>query len=383
MPPLPLPREPGRLLTVKGRQVGFSFWPARPGRQGRHYALQSLLFALDPWIVIRRAVETECPAASRSEALATLEQARDFFVAGTEGNIVAARPLVLYYSYMNLVKAYCLTQGVRTTFDRARHGLGERLGGQNREYLDAWLQVDQSPAAPAIAQNFDEFKGALTGTKLAAATRYDLPMLMPQVLSGHRHWAQAAHVQERFIAFDSIEFWHDPDSHQMWLRMYLFADDLSRLSITHRRFLNESRLGTLFREVRIDQPDGARHRMCLEQIAPLPYVNYPLDELNRLSALVKSLLWVTVSTVQPYRRYYAYLCPPAEQGSLVEQLLSVYAITFYLGSITRYRPHHYDALFASRWGPRVQDFVTGQPAQFLYLMASEFSGQDVTRPSIL
>ena len=61
----------------------------------------------------------------------------------------------------------------------------------------------------------------------------------------------------------------------------------------------------------------------------------------------------------------------------------MYAVTFYLGSITRYRPHHFDALLRGGFGPRVRDFVTGQPLQFLYLMASEIAQREITRPSIL
>ena len=92
---------------------------------------------------------------------------------------------------------------------------------------------------------------------------------------------------------------------------------------------------------------------------------------------------MTVSTIPPYRRYYVYLCPLAEQQHRLPQLLSMYAVTFYLGSITRYRPHHFDALLKGAFGPRVRDFVTGQPLQFLYLMASEMAKRDIARPSIL
>ena len=92
---------------------------------------------------------------------------------------------------------------------------------------------------------------------------------------------------------------------------------------------------------------------------------------------------MTVSTVTPYRRYYVYLCPPAERPALLPQLLSIYAISYYLGSITRYRPHHFDLVSTGTLGPRIQDFITGQPLQFIYLMASEFSEQDVTKPAIL
>ena len=46
-------------------------------------------------------------------------------------------------------------------------------------------------------------------------------------------------------------------------------------------------------------------------------------------------------------------------------------------------PHHLQALLRVAYGPRVRDFVSGQPLQFLYLMASEIARRDVTTPAIL
>jgi hypothetical protein len=51
--------------------------------------------------------------------------------------------------------------------------------------------------------------------------------------------------------------------------------------------------------------------------------------------------------------------------------------------LTRYRPHHFPNITSSAYGPRVQDFVTGQPQQFLYLLASEFAEREIAKPSIL
>jgi len=204
-------RRPGQRVQVKGRQIDFSFWPSRPGR--RHRGLQSRLFALDLWAIIRQTVENECPSprSRRDEALATLEQAEDFYVMGIERGTEAARPLALYYSYMNLAKTFCLIRGTRTTFDQAQHGLKERLRGQRRELVDAYLVAH--PTSPTGAQNFDELLAALAGTPLPAQTNYDLPALLPQILSGHRLWAQAAGRVERFIAIHDLQFWQDTAAH--------------------------------------------------------------------------------------------------------------------------------------------------------------------------
>lgn len=98
---------------------------------------------------------------------------------------------------------------------------------------------------------------------------------------------------------------------------------------------------------------------------------------------LKRRIWVTVNSSQPYRRYYAYLAPPAEQAEVLPQLLSIYAITYYLGSITRYRPQLFDTLLAESFGPRIEEFVSAQPMQFIYLMASEFAEQEITKPALI
>lgn len=380
MPLLPQPRN-GHPVSVKGRPIPFSFWPARSGR--RHHALQSLLFARDPWLVIARSIKHECPKPRQSEALACLEQGKDFFHAATSADVIAARPLALYYSFMNLAKAFCLTRGIRGTFDKAQHGLSEQLAPGAKELIGASLRA--FPSTPGNdPNNFDEFMRALTGNGLAATTNYPLPMLVPQIVPGHRLWAQAAKKSERFISVHDIQFWHDPATKMMWLRLYFLADDLSRLSVTQQQLLNEARLTGRFHAVAYDFLYEDRELLCFEQDVPHHYPGgYPADEFQPVVETIRDRLWSTVATVSPYRRYYVYLAPPPEHPNLLPQILSIYAIIYHLGSITRYRPHQYDAISDGDFGDWVQEFVNGQPLQFLYLMASEFARQDVTKPSIL
>lgn len=374
MPRLP-PGRQGTRVTVKGRRIEFTCWPSRPGRI--HRGLQSTLFALDPWAIIRQVVDTRCPAAARPEAIATLEQSEDFFQIGTGPGVEAARPLALYYSYLNLLKTFCLTKSVRPSFDQSMHGLRERLRPARNELIDAYLEAD--PSGNRI-QNFDELHAALTGAHLQQQIQFDLTALLPQILPGHRLWAQASGRQERFVAIHDLQFWHDEASHQLWLRLLFRREDLTRLNLTHKRLLQESGISTLFSEV---APESGE-LVCFEQIIPTPCPNnHPADHLHSVVDVVRRNIWSTVATVPPYRRHYVYLSPPSEAAHRLPQLLSMFAVTFYLGSITRYRPHHFDAILRGPYGPRIRDFVTGQPAQFLYIMTSELAERDVTRPSIL
>jgi hypothetical protein len=160
-------------------------------------------------------------------------------------------------------------------------------------------------------------------------------VLIPQIVPGHRMWAMAAKKTERFIATHDIQYWSDHPARQMWLKFYFVANDLTRLSITHARLLAESRLGPDFREVSCNETHNGQPLLCFEQVNQHQYQNYPADELHALVAQVRNRLWMTVATVPPYRRFYVYLAPTTEQLFIVPQLLSIYAITYYLALSAR------------------------------------------------
>ena len=56
------------------------------------------------------------------------------------------------------------------------------------------------------------------------------------------------------------------------------------------------------------------------------------------------------------------------------QLASVYALMFYLGSITRYRPQDF-ATVTEPYAWLVSEFVETQPAQWLYLILASHIAQ--------
>jgi YaaC-like Protein len=368
----------GHQLEILKRPLAFSYWPTYQGT--KRIGLQSSVFALDPWTIINSSVKQKCPSGARQEALAFVEQARDFYTAAASAAIAAARPLLLYYCFLNLAKALVLRRGAHSTLPQPMHGLKERLRGL-RELEDAFLRAEM--ARGGHLQVFDEFLRAIRGVGLSTDLDFDIMKLLPQILPGHRLWAEAANQNERFVAVHEIRVMESTKNKTIWLEFLLFEDDLTRLGITHKKLLQESRLNGVFRQVRTKREVNNRRLIRFEQIKPLTYIQRPSDMVLTLVSTVRDFLWVTVASVPPYRRYYLYLSPQAEHGQLLPQLISIYAITFYLGSITRYRPHHFDRIVDSAFGPRIEEFISGQPLQFIYLMASEFAQQDVTKPSIV
>ncbi len=379
------PARTGERLRVNNKLIPYSFWPTKLGPKG-NASLQTLLFSLDPWAIIDQTIKATCPAAARLEALACTYQARDFYEGAIDAQRVSARPLALYYCFMNLVKAFCLTRKTQTTFNKARHGLSEMLRPPgNKELTDAFLKAFPSPNDKGELQNFSEFMRALSGTGLVAQRDFDISVLLPQILPGHRLWSSAANKKERFVAVYDIRPFLNKPTRELWLSLYFVSDDLSRIGVAAKTFLNESMLQPAFAQVACSERDGSqRPLICFQQTVPVvcPNTKYA-NSLQQLFDSLRSLLWATVSTIPPYRRHYAYLRPAGEAPQTLPQLLSIYAIAYYLGSITRYRPHHLPTITDSVYGPRVQDFITGQPQQFLYLLASEFARREIAKPSIL
>jgi hypothetical protein len=390
MPPLPQPKA-GQLLKVKERPLEFSFWPME--RTTRRYGLGTRVFATDAWTVIRRSADRRCLAATKDAAFALLEQAEDFYRAAGSG-VKAAKPLLLYYCFMNLAKAFVLSCQQRQDVNSAMHGLAERLDPppHDKELINAFVNAERTvavgPAAPAgqKIKVFDELHEAVSGARIVAnPTRFDLSKLMPQVVPGHRLWIEgmAGDQSERFVSVERIDFVQDVGAKELWLRMYLFADDLRRINITHQDFIARTRLVNLFREVQTAESLNGRALICLEQLNVIAYTHRPSDDVPSVVQTVRHLLWRTVLSTPPYRKYYLYAAPANEHAQIVPQILSIYAITFYLGSIVRYRPHHFDRILAGNFGPFIEAFMNDQPSQFIYLMASEFAEKEVTKAAIV
>ncbi|MGE4351912.1 MAG: YaaC family protein, partial [Bdellovibrionales bacterium] len=126
MPLLPKSRA-GSQLKIKQYPVEFNFWPVY--QSGRRDGLESKLFVSNPWAIIRSSINSDCPASSREQALAFLEQAEYYFRTANNSDATAAKPVLLYYSFLNLVKAFVLKSSTRKEYSyEAYHGLKVKLG---------------------------------------------------------------------------------------------------------------------------------------------------------------------------------------------------------------------------------------------------------------
>lgn len=375
---LPQPRD-GEPVTVRGRKVEFSLWASRQAKGGA--AVNPRLFVADPWPVIAQVVGQLKHKTDREAGAAFIEQARDFFQAAARANTAAAKPLLLYYCFLNLAKALVLVRIPGTSLDAARHGLGERIKAGKRELLDAYLEAKPTGNKPEV---FDLLLKAVRGNGLAAQTDFDVPTLMRQVVTGHRLFLGATgKATEHFLSPKYLDILHDANSRTIWMRMAVASGDLPRVGVGQKKLLHATTLAANWRAV--SQPANTEAGLIwFEMCVPEHYQQgWIAEKIMPLIDRSRHQLWQTVLSVPPYRAYYLFSPPTAELPYVLPQILSAYALSFYFGSITRYRPHHFDRILEGPFGAFTESFLMDQPSQLLFLFASEFSRREVAKAAIV
>ena len=369
----------GELVQVRKRPAAFSFFPTFKGvkREGVH----STLFVTDPWNIIRHRTEQISNSNARQQALAYLAQARDFYTAALDSDVNAAKPLLLYYSFLNLAKCYVIHKR-GTALGRVTHGLSEKLPTTATAiHGEVSIDLTQKPGVSAVAM----FAKAL-GVSLPAPTppnthvRIRSQDFLGQILTGHRVFCQAEDLKERFISLERIDYMHDAASKELWLRVGVYEDDFTRLGYPLTGLSKHLSDQFMWRNVKCNDDVSKRRLIEAETTTTILYNQRPSQSMGKLSIQARSRLWRSVTAYPPYRKYYVYYAP---QGHVVlNQLLTIYIATFYFGSITRYKPQQFDVILKSALGPFVFEFFANQPSQFLYLLASEFVEQEVARAAI-
>jgi hypothetical protein len=367
-----LSRRTGMPLEINQREVEFSFFPAV--RKGGRWRLSDTIFAVSPWAVMQGAIDARLPKRDRAEPTAFLQQGHDFYIAAREK--ISANPLLYYYAFLNIGKALLRVRGLKDSLDHAHHGLIElpvdKGGGLTLD--TAKLVIRNSGQKVHV---FPAVLAALGYQPLQDKARLQVSDLLPQIVVGHRQWRDAEDQGERFVRAEP-EFRYDEKKRAVWVCISVRLDDLSRYGFTPATVLDDGKLGAPFRQVR--SLDAEAH--CFELRETAKYKNDPVEVIQKLADVVRPYLWEIVSAIpgSAYRRYYVHL--GAQKGNTLPQIGSMWATLFYLGSVVRYRPHTFEEMIASPFGPFIIEFISAQPEQMLYMLASEMCAREIAQPAI-
>ncbi len=367
MPKLPQPRA-GKPLNVKGALVEFSYFPT--SKTNRRAGLQAKAYTTDAWSVIHAAVRQIDARAVRASAVAFAEQGHEFYSGALANSTVRAKPLLLYYAFLNLTKALCLSRGNNKVIGQAQHGLSE--AGNAGTSLKA-ATVDGFPSSAKTINMFDEFMEAIEGTRLTAKTTYRVHDLIACSLIGHRLWCDATKRGDRFLKVRPIEIVHDEASKTIWLRAGMQSGARSKADISSSDIAKKGFDGE-WKQVACPAGWGA-DVLCWEQTQPVKYTGRPSDKVEDLSAHARRTLYRSLTVAEPFRNFYVYV--PPKKFKKHHQMASRYVLLYFLGSVTRYHPADFEGYMTSEFGPFLSEFLGSEPSQMLFEMACLFAKREV------
>jgi len=367
-------------LRSSSRTVPFSYWPTK--RSGRRFKIQSRVFASDPLNVIENHIYSSgLPAKRRKEALAYFSQARDFFVASKASDVRSSKSLLIYYCFMNLLKAYLLCKGTYSTLGDTHHGLTVDFSTVKTKpttaKMGAYCTYTNGQGVVKI-NLFDELLKIFSPAGLAPG-RVEVKMsdLFSQILLGHRLWCQAATRKERFINVERVAMKHDDEENEIWANIELSRPDFTRLRYNQSDLLDKTGMRDCFTLV---EPRHDRDQKIVLEMDDEISCPRPADRVLELAQKVRPYLWASVTTNKPFRKYYLYL---SDGDDVYPQICSIYATFFFLGSLARYRPHKLQHFVDGAYGAFISEFVNNQIDQYLYLFASLFVEQEVSKAAVV
>ncbi len=343
-----------------------------------------MLYAAEPWAVISGAVRDAAitrslPDNEAKSALSFVRQAKEYFIAAERAGALETRPLLYYYSFLNLGKALSIARGRTGMVGKVKHGVA---AVHTSGYSPTSAEIAVQRSGPGDLSAIDELHWALEGST-APAGQIKIADLMPQSVVGHRMWraATGSMRKERFFALEQIQWLEDPVAREIWLKLYLRRDTLRSHGRGVTETLREARIDTTFRAVS-DAYAAANDLHAFEQITATPYATGRASDVVMESVgTIRRDIWQTITATSPFRRFYLCLSPLTEVR--VPQWMSVYGLLFWLGSLTRYQPVELLDALAGPYGPFFEEFIETQPAQLLYFFASEARAQDVSKPALV
>ena len=326
----------------------------------------------DVWAFLRNHSQKVLKGEAETKALAYIDQAFEFYEAGANPRI-SSRPVLYYYSFLNLVKLLLIHRNIALP-PAVRHGISDPKANIRRRLRFESQAVRVEVGASDHSNLFPELIGALSGKSLRRPAVFLVKDLMAQIPGIHRTYCQVVDWEPIFCPLYATEILSGGSSVWVRIRLKRHGTDVNK---TLPKLRNLSEFERVLTQV---EPHDADNEVWFETKTPVPGSRKGIDAAIRVlwKQIQSCGVWALL-TGDGYR-YYLGDVPAARR---FPQLCSAYAIMFYLGSLTRYKPYDFDKIIKRDYAWLVSEFLETQPLQFVYVLASTISGVDVVRPFAL
>lgn len=283
--------------------------------------------------------------------LSLLEQAKNFYTSADIAPI-KSKPLLYYYSFLNLAKIVLnFNYNYGETADYI-HGLSER-NNTTFHTSDITLQPISRPGRVKVASELYELFNQVTTT---ANTTINLKDVLLHCVGIHRAYSEIYKIDEVFCKLSNPNYYRNGRTIGMKANIQCNKNESTDLLARGYNIVHEDNEYYLIEEYTTTRYQPAR------------------DDYYSLSKQIRDKgIWYFLGG----KDYTMYLSKSANHRYPTE--MTIYWTIYYLGSITRYRPNLFDDIFndMERW--LLSEFLTTQPKQLLYLMTSKMVGSNVLK----
>lgn len=282
---------------------------------------------------------------------ALLEQSKHFYLTA-ESSPVKSKPLLYYYSFLNLSKIIVAIENGYDSTKTYMHGVSENHNGK---FTQSTIRIKQRHQNNSINVAI-ELAEILDVNIPTTPVTLNVKELLCHCVGVHRAYSEIYKKKEVFFRIYNEKLYKN--GREMIFRAQVQCE---------RSNLNELRS----RGYVINEVDGD---FIYEHTITTNANNKVRADYFRMSQEIREQgLWYFIGN----NGYTLYLSNDATYRFSPEVI--IYDVMFYLGSITRYHPYMFDKIFSDNEQWLMSEFLTTQPKQYLYLATSKLLGQHVMK----
>lgn len=322
--------------------------------------------------LLRDRGHTKSPQSSFLLFQAFIRQAKTFY-RSAETLDYRSSPLLYYYSFLNLAKAYILVNQPQFTGRGSGHGLRFKLG--RGRLSKQFVTAGKSGVFPS-------FYREMMGKQLQHAVQLNVTTLLGYCSDIGLEYQTGGFGQHRGSP-TKIAIVSDQQANDCWVLVAIQNFDILEPYKKSLRAFN-----ILMEEV--DLPNS-RARQLFEIMAEFKgrfrffesRARYPHRDGNIIPASQIIADWCNATepffTVHPYSDGFDFtLNPPLRVNHQVpiKEPLALYAVIYFLGSLVRYHPEFLESLLASRDSWIIERFMKSAPKSLLLYMRNLIDGRN-------
>ncbi len=283
--------------------------------------------------------------------LSLLDQAKTFYQAA-EAVPVRSKPLLFYYSFLNLAKIILnIEYGYGSSVEYI-HGIGER---NNTTFGTSTIMLQPSSPLPRVKVG-TELLRFFDGSTPTGNTNVRITDLLRHCAGVHRSFSETYQLPENLHKLDQIEFYRQGRTIGIKTEIKCPTSEIVRLQ----------NIGYNITLVN-NKPIWDEH-ITMHSYTPSRQSYFDLSR-----QFMQKGVWYLIGS----NGYSMYVSSNANARYSTEVI--IYDTIFYLGSITRYRPELFDQIFNAKEQWLMSEFLSTQPKQFLYLATAKVLGQNVLK----